>query len=66
MANPIGLILSIAMMMELSFNRPDLSNKIKGAVHQVLEEGYRTQDIHTAGTTLVSTETMGTKIAANL
>jgi len=66
MANPIGLILSIAMMMELSCSRPDLANMIKKAVHQVLEEGYRTQDIHTAGTTLVSTDTMGTKIAANL
>ena len=61
-ANPIGLILSIAMMLELSCNRPDLAEKLKNAVNQVLLDGYRTQDIYDTGSTLVSTNTIGTKI----
>ncbi len=65
-ANPIGLILSIAMMLELSCNRPDLADKLKKAVNQVLVEGYRTQDIYSAGSTLVSTDVMGSIIASRI
>jgi 3-isopropylmalate dehydrogenase len=65
-ANPIGLILSIAMMFELSLNRQDLSNKLKQAVGKVLEDGYRTKDIHSNDTLLLSTDSMGDEIVKNL
>lgn len=64
-ANPIGLILSIAMMFELSFARPDLAAKIKQAVGNVLTNGYRTQDIYSENMNLVSTDEMGNQIMSN-
>ncbi len=65
-ANPIGLILSIAMMFELSFRRPDLAAGIKQAVGNVLTNGYRTQDIYSENMNLISTDEMGNQIMNNL
>lgn len=65
-ANPIGLILSIAMMFELSFGRPDLAVRIKQAVGNVMTNGYRTQDIYSENMNLVSTDEMGNQIMNNL
>ena len=45
-ANPIGSILSLAMMFEHSFNREKESNIIKQAVEHSLKEKITTQDIH--------------------
>jgi 3-isopropylmalate dehydrogenase len=44
-ANPIGTILSAAMMMFSSFKRPDVSSAIEAAVSQALDEGWRTHDL---------------------
>ncbi len=44
-ANPIGTILSAAMMMFSSFKRPDVSQAIEGAVSQALDDGWRTADL---------------------
>jgi 3-isopropylmalate dehydrogenase len=44
-ANPIGTILSAAMMMFSSFTRPDVSQAIEAAVSQALDEGWRTADL---------------------
>ncbi|MEO2084577.1 MAG: isocitrate/isopropylmalate family dehydrogenase, partial [Marinoscillum sp.] len=44
-ANPIGSILSLAMMFEHSFNREKESNIIKQAVQHSLKEKITTQDI---------------------
>jgi 3-isopropylmalate dehydrogenase len=44
-ANPIGTILSTAMMMLSSFNRPDVSGAIEAAVSRALDEGWRTADL---------------------
>ncbi len=65
-ANPIGLILSIAMMFEYSCKRPEIASKIKQAVANTLMEGYRTNDIYSPGTTLVSTDEMGDLLASRL
>ena len=43
LANPIGTILSAAMMMFSSFKRPDVSSAIEAAVSQALDEGWRTR-----------------------
>jgi 3-isopropylmalate dehydrogenase len=44
-ANPIGTILSAAMMMLSSFHRRDVSEAIETAVSQALDEGWRTADL---------------------
>lgn len=45
LANPIGTILSAAMMLRYSFNLPKEADAIEAAVDAVLEQGYRTADI---------------------
>ena len=44
-ANPIGTILSAAMMLRFSFDMPAEADDIEAAVGKVLSEGYRTGDI---------------------
>ena len=44
-ANPIGTILSAAMMLRYSFHMPAEADAIEAAVSEVLDEGYRTADI---------------------
>ncbi len=44
-ANPIGAILSAAMLLNYAFNLTEESNAIKAAVDQSLQEGYVTEDI---------------------
>ena len=58
-ANPIATILSVAMMLRLSFGMETEASAIEAAVKQVLEEGYRTGDIMSEGKTLVGTQAMG-------
>ena len=65
-ANPIATILSTAMMMRYSFNLLDEAAAIEKAVEDVLNEGYRTGDIYSAGTKKVGTVEMGDLIAAKL
>ncbi len=65
-ANPIAQILSVALMLEYSFDQVDAPAAVRNAVKKVLEEGYRTKDIHSAGTKLVGTKEMGDLIAARI
>jgi 3-isopropylmalate dehydrogenase len=65
-ANPIATILSIAMMLRYSFDREDAATAVENAVGNVLDQGFRTQDIMQPGKTLVGTEEMGDKIAAKI
>lgn len=44
-ANPIGTILSAAMMLRFSFDMPYEAQAIENAVSALLDEGYRTSDI---------------------
>ena len=44
-ANPIGAILSAAMMMFTSFGRKDVSDAIEAAVSGALDDGWRTHDL---------------------
>ncbi len=44
-ANPIGTILSAAMMLRFSFNMEKEADAIENAVSKVLDMGYRTADI---------------------
>jgi len=58
-ANPLATILSAAMMLRHTFNRPDAAERIETAVKKVLARGLRTADIYSAGTTKVGTREMG-------
>src|SRR6476469_9735029 len=58
-ANPLATILSAAMMLRFSLNKPEQADRIDAAVKKVLEQGLRTPDIHEAGTTKVGTVEMG-------
>ena len=65
-ANPIGSILSAAMMLRLSFGMEKEAIAIEDAVSSVLLEGYRTADISADGGTLVKTDALGDVIAGNI
>ena len=58
-ANPIGTILSAAMMLRYSFDMAEEANCIEAAVSAVLDEGYRTGDIFSPGCTKVGCTEMG-------
>jgi 3-isopropylmalate dehydrogenase len=65
-ANPIAQVLSVAMMLRYSFGRNDSAARIESAVSKTIKEGFRTKDIQSEGTHLVSTKQMGSQIRANL
>jgi 3-isopropylmalate dehydrogenase len=64
-ANPLGTILSAAMMLRLSFKLEAEAAAIESAVSRTLAAGYRTGDLGKAGK-FVSTTEMGTKVAEAL
>ncbi len=65
-ANPLATILSVAMMLRYSLNRPEEAALIEKAVADVLKDGWRTQDIYSAGGRLAGTEEMGNAVAGSL
>ena len=65
-ANPIATINSVGMMFTYSFDMPEVEKAIDEAVKAVLAKGYRTRDIYSEGTKLVSTEEMGDLIAEEI
>ena len=64
LANPIGTIMSAAMMLRYSFDMSEEANEIELAVNKALDAGYRTADIYRDGTTKVSCSQMGDIIAS--
>jgi 3-isopropylmalate dehydrogenase len=66
-ANPIAAILSAAMLLQYSLGLKDEATAIEIAVTQIIQEGYRTEDLlQEEGTKLINTQEMGQKIAAAL
>ena len=64
-ANPIGTILSVKLMLQESFNSLEIGNEIDKAVEEALKEG-RTIDIKSEKLKTLSTEEMGDLIAEQL
>ena len=58
-ANPLGSILSVAMMLRMTLNRPGDANLLEKAVDTALAAGARTADIAEPGAKRLSTEQMG-------
>ncbi len=65
-ANPLAAILSGSMMLRYSLTLGAAADCIERAVSRVLDQGLRTADIYTEGTTKVSTVEMGDAVAAAL
>ena len=65
-ANPIGTVMSAAMMLRYSFDMMEEADAIEAAVNKALDEGYRTADIYKDGFNRVTCSEMGTILAANI
>ncbi len=65
-ANPLATILSAAMMLRFSLGQEAAAQRIEAAVKTVLDQGLRTADIYSQGTTRVSTAQMGAAVVKAL
>jgi len=65
-ANPLGTILSLAMMFRHTFSRTDIAERIEAAVRDVLRAGKRTADIAAAGESVIGTSEMGDAVVRAL
>ena len=65
-ANPIGTVLSAAMMLRYSFDMSKEADAIENAVSSVLDEGFRTADIMSDGCKKVGCSEMGKLIISKL
>jgi 3-isopropylmalate dehydrogenase len=65
-ANPIGQILSLSMMLEQNFGLASIAQKIRDAVYSVLSDQQRTTDIAEADSQIVGTAEMGQMIDERL
>ena len=61
-ANPIAMILSAAMMLEMTFGLSAEADAVKNAVNAVLNKGYRTGDIAAKGQTAIKCSEMTARI----
>ncbi len=65
-ANPLAMILSLAMMLRYTFGQAEAAGRVEGAVRKVLAQGLRTGDIQQPGMRLVGTKEMGGAVVAGL
>jgi 3-isopropylmalate dehydrogenase len=65
-ANPLGSILSVAMMLRMTLDRPEDADLLEKAVAAALASGARTADIAEAGARKLSTSQMGDAVLAAL
>ncbi|MGQ9500905.1 MAG: isocitrate/isopropylmalate dehydrogenase family protein [Anaerolineae bacterium] len=65
-ANPLGAILSVALLLRYVWQRGDLADAVERAVEQVLARGVLTPDIASPAQKAVDTRTMGQAIMAAL
>jgi 3-isopropylmalate dehydrogenase len=61
-ANPLGTILSVAMMLRFSFKLEAEGKVVEEAVTSVLNAGHRTKDLAKAGEATLTTSEMGAKV----
>src|SRR5208283_3601534 len=65
-ANPLGAILSVALLLRHSFQLEREAGCIENAVGAVLDQGARTADLARAGESPISTSEMGQQVVAEL
>ncbi len=66
MANPLAMILSLAMMLRYSFGMTEDADHIETSIKKVLAGGLRTADIMQPGKAKVSTSVMGEAVVREL
>jgi 3-isopropylmalate dehydrogenase len=62
-ANPLGAILSVALMLRHTFHLPKAAECVEAGVISTLMGGFRTRDLARPGEHTVSTEEMGAQIS---
>jgi 3-isopropylmalate dehydrogenase len=65
-ANPLAMILSLAMALRYSLKQGEIADNIEAAVQSVLNNGIRTADIIEDGMISISTDEMGDAIIEHL
>jgi len=65
-ANPLGTILSVAMLLRYSFKLETEAASIESAVQSVLSSGSRTRDLAKPGQSSLTTSAMGQKVVEAL
>ena len=65
-ANPLGAILSAAMLLRHSFQLEAEAASIENSVREVLAEGHRTRDLAGHGEAFLSTDEIGSRVAARV
>jgi 3-isopropylmalate dehydrogenase len=65
LANPIGTIASVAMLLRYGLGRPDAAAWIDAAIGGALAAGARTRDIARDGETVLGTRAMGERVAGH-
>jgi 3-isopropylmalate dehydrogenase len=65
-ANPLAMILSMAMMFRYTFERADIAARIEKAVRAALASGLRTADIASKHTKPATTTEMGNAVVKAL
>jgi 3-isopropylmalate dehydrogenase len=65
-ANPLGAILSVAMMLRHSFHLHAEAECVEAAVASVLDVGNRTKDLAKSGQAAIGTAEMGRKVVATI
>jgi 3-isopropylmalate dehydrogenase len=65
-ANPLAMIMSVAMMLRLSFDLSAEADAVEQAVEAVLNAGHRTADLAKPGEVSVGTKAMGDLVVENL
>ena len=61
-ANPLGAILSAALLLRHSLGLPAEADRVEAAVGRVLDEGARTADLARRGEKAISTRVMGQRV----
>jgi 3-isopropylmalate dehydrogenase len=68
-ANPLASVLSVALLLDISFGLKDEANAVINAVDGVLKAGFRTRDIADASTPadkILGTDAMGAEVLARI
>ncbi|MDR5900235.1 3-isopropylmalate dehydrogenase [Halomonas vilamensis] len=63
-ANPLAMMLSVAMMLRYSLGENAMAERIEAAVGKVLDDGLRTADIASEGMQTIGTDAMGDAVLA--
>jgi 3-isopropylmalate dehydrogenase len=65
-ANPIGAIASVAMLLRYGLKHAEAADAIDRAIRDALDQGARTKDIAQGGDVVLGTKEMGARILALL